>query len=602
MIQLTGIIMGTTGSWHNLGNTVDKVFDGNLGTYFDAPTGNDNWAGLDLGQVYNIEQIKFCPRTNYSNRILSGKFQGSNTADFTAAIDLYTVSSIPTPNALTSINVSGQFRYVRYLSPPNSNGNIAEMQIFGSAINTGTFKLVLGVDGDNSLSQSWVPPTTPATIHVNAFTDFVEDVSFNKIITITATDQSGHIVDTLHNFDDSFVFENAGQYTITAQVNTLIGSATVNIAANTRNSIYIDSVNGNDTNNGSINTPLKSFARLPKLIKNSTAILLKRGSKFNMTTALSLSGFTDILVDCYGDATQPLPKLYVTSGTLISFWTNSKNITIRKIRLDSAWTWASANNGYAYHQAKAYFGTVRGTNITLSDLELENLSDGITTQTDGVNGILIQNCNQIDPIGIAGRNVFINGGSDVVIRNNTMLNSINESPFRVTANGAIRGSAYGNNISQQLDPEHGRTGAKAGLTFRQGMHFSINNNIINNSDLSIDHGGASGPNNQSIQYCSVNNNKIIGGKLAIRSGSINNLFSDNEIHAQNYECIAIDAEPNANNIVKENQMYGLNSGIKFYTPSKTFVQDNTFHTSSNLPIIKGNTSAMVDLGGNTVKP
>src|SRR5262249_23160662 len=40
MSYLVGTITGTTGSWSNIGNTREKAMDGNVNTFFDAPTGD----------------------------------------------------------------------------------------------------------------------------------------------------------------------------------------------------------------------------------------------------------------------------------------------------------------------------------------------------------------------------------------------------------------------------------------------------------------------------------------------------------------------------------------------------------------------------------
>jgi len=42
---LTGTVIGTSGSYNNQGNTAAKAFDGNLSTFFDAPTASGSYAG-----------------------------------------------------------------------------------------------------------------------------------------------------------------------------------------------------------------------------------------------------------------------------------------------------------------------------------------------------------------------------------------------------------------------------------------------------------------------------------------------------------------------------------------------------------------------------
>jgi endoglucanase len=133
--KLTGAIIGTPGSWNNSGNTILKVFDGNLSTFFDAASGNGDWAGLDFGAGVSdvVTQIKYCPRSGYESRMVGGVFQGANQASFSDAVTLFTVSTQPTAGAFTLAAITNltAFRYVRYLSPNNGFGNVAELEFDG---------------------------------------------------------------------------------------------------------------------------------------------------------------------------------------------------------------------------------------------------------------------------------------------------------------------------------------------------------------------------------------------------------------------------------------------------------------------------------------
>ncbi|HEV7298297.1 MAG TPA: discoidin domain-containing protein [Tepidisphaeraceae bacterium] len=134
--KLTGTAIGTAGSYGGGGNTISKVFDGNVNSYFDAPDstgGNGAWVGLDLGSAKTINQIKFAPRAGFAGRMVGGQFQVSNTADFASATTIFTVASAPTEGSLTtqSVAVSGTWRYIRYLPPNGGWGNIAELEAYG---------------------------------------------------------------------------------------------------------------------------------------------------------------------------------------------------------------------------------------------------------------------------------------------------------------------------------------------------------------------------------------------------------------------------------------------------------------------------------------
>jgi hypothetical protein len=146
--QLTGTIIGTAGSYQNDGNTIAKVFDGNLTTYFDAPNASGSYVGLDLGTPQVVNQISFAPRSGWESRMLGGVLQGSNSASFSGAVTLYTINFTPASGGLTTVGFSNStaYRYIRYVGPASGFCNIAELQIFGTSSTplTGT---VIGTAG-----------------------------------------------------------------------------------------------------------------------------------------------------------------------------------------------------------------------------------------------------------------------------------------------------------------------------------------------------------------------------------------------------------------------------------------------------------------------
>jgi hypothetical protein len=137
--KLTGKVIGLEGSWNDDGNTRDKAFDGDLDSFFDAPEGHmdDAWVGLDLGTPKVITQIKYAPRPGqdlFQRRMIGGRFQGSSSARFDKnVVDLGAVSEKPEVGKLTALNVSSTqaVRYVRYLTPGQGNGNVAEIEFWG---------------------------------------------------------------------------------------------------------------------------------------------------------------------------------------------------------------------------------------------------------------------------------------------------------------------------------------------------------------------------------------------------------------------------------------------------------------------------------------
>lgn len=132
--KLTGTVIGTDGNWNNEGNGKENAFDGNMGTFFDGPDNDGDWVGLDLGKSCLITQIRFAPRATFARRMPGGKFQGSNTAEFSSGVvDLASVTSPPPEGVWTTQPIANAtaVRYVRYLSPPQGHCNVAEIEFSG---------------------------------------------------------------------------------------------------------------------------------------------------------------------------------------------------------------------------------------------------------------------------------------------------------------------------------------------------------------------------------------------------------------------------------------------------------------------------------------
>jgi hypothetical protein len=125
------ILAGTLGSYKNLGNSTANAVDGNLSTFFDAPYASGSYVGLDYGSPQVVTKISYAPRPGYASRMLQGLFQGSNSADFSNAVTLYTITATPAVGVLTTVTIPGNkgaFRYVRYIGAANDYCNIAEIR------------------------------------------------------------------------------------------------------------------------------------------------------------------------------------------------------------------------------------------------------------------------------------------------------------------------------------------------------------------------------------------------------------------------------------------------------------------------------------------
>lgn len=99
--------------------------------YYHADT--TKLRSVKLTRKYYLGDYKFA----YMGRMIGGKFQGANKADFSDAVNLYEVKKHPGPffNEI-AFNNSESFRYLRYLSPDSSYGNVAEIEFYENPSDT----------------------------------------------------------------------------------------------------------------------------------------------------------------------------------------------------------------------------------------------------------------------------------------------------------------------------------------------------------------------------------------------------------------------------------------------------------------------------------
>jgi formylglycine-generating enzyme required for sulfatase activity len=132
-VKVSGSGFGTPGSWSNSGNTFEKAVDGDLNTFFDAPNGDGNYAGIDTsgGGAVPTDKIRYYPRSGLTGRMVGGIFEGTNGDPVTGPYTtIYTVTSNP-PLGWNEASVDLEdYRYLRYRGPDNSFGNVAEIEFY----------------------------------------------------------------------------------------------------------------------------------------------------------------------------------------------------------------------------------------------------------------------------------------------------------------------------------------------------------------------------------------------------------------------------------------------------------------------------------------
>jgi hypothetical protein len=130
-VPLSGTPYGTGPAFGGSAATFDKVFDGDVGTYFDYGQADGGYAGLDLGagRAASVTAIRFVPRSNQPGRMVGGTFQGCTDGPTSGCHTLAKVSWRPSDEwAEVPVYDPTAYRWLRYVSPAGGFCNVAEVQ------------------------------------------------------------------------------------------------------------------------------------------------------------------------------------------------------------------------------------------------------------------------------------------------------------------------------------------------------------------------------------------------------------------------------------------------------------------------------------------
>ena len=422
----------------------------------------------------------------------------------------------------------------------------------------------VGLDGNTTGSVTASP--APAAVHVSALglvarpADWLGeryawdfgDAAHGQVVTDPRTGQPADLNTALTGPVAAYLYESPGTYTVTltrttAAGATLVYRATVIVPPARRTTLYV-APTGSDAATGTDPAhPLATVAAAGRKSKDHTAVLLCRGGTYPMAADLPLK-HADLLVDCYGDPTQPLPVLRPTNPlhaaannapTFTTWPGQTADVTVRHVRVDAPWTPATTAGGYAYHNPVATFATLRGRNVTIADVELADVAEG--PHGDGtLAGCLLLRVRQVDPLGIPSRTLWLQG-SDVVAAGCVATNSVNESPLRAAASGVVRGLVAFNDVAQQLDPAHGRSGAKAAVTLRSLADVAVVANHVTGGEFAFDPRTGDAVD----QRVAVEGNALDGAMLHVKPNVRQAVFRDNTFTVGDGPCVTVTPGTNA---------------------------------------------------------
>ena len=304
-------------------------------------------------------------------------------------------------------------------------------------------------------------------------------------------------------------------------------SANVTIAADTRQTLYVDSVHGSDTSNGL--TPQSAFKSVDGLIKHlgsNTDVFFHAGETFNVDQGIA-TPYQNVLFSSYGTGTQPvLYRIAGNGSSCISMFQSSANIVVQNLTFDSMYkpVGVLANK----IQADGIFPA--GSDITIRKCTFLNLDTGINDERT-VQGTLVQDCTA--PLTTGLRGVFIWGqGTDQVYLGNFVANSTREHIVRTV--WVERSLISANNFTNLDRTDIGDLNdtAKGTVDVHRGSYAYVSNNYLYGGELRIGPrvGPAKAPGDTS-NWCVFEGNHVFGHEIQVYPGTYhvmmrNNIVSD----------------------------------------------------------------------------
>jgi len=220
---------------------------------------------------------------------------------------------------------------------------------------------------------------------------------------------AGGKYNNLMGYNAAHVYDSAGTYTITLKITNKDGKSasktlTVNVAADTRRTIYVDP-SGNDAATGlSPTDAVRTVARANQLIDNNTKVLFKRDGTYDITSAAG--GFyitkSNVVIGAYGTGDAPVIRRSgtVDGGTMIAFNDAIHDFMVQDLNFTSVITKDNSQVN------RPIVMSARGTNISMRNCVVHNIGYMVTT-VGGPKGTLVQDNTSPDVTGMSGYMVWM---------------------------------------------------------------------------------------------------------------------------------------------------------------------------------------------------
>jgi PKD repeat protein len=316
------------------------------------------------------------------------------------------------------------------------------------------------------------------TVHVHGLESALNDGTLlNTTFEWNFGDPSGRY-NELKGFNAAHVYDKPGVYTISLTVTSergakAVATLNVNVAADERPTVYVDSAKGDDGNDGSsASKAVKTAKRAFELAGDDTRVLFKRGQRYTIDSAIVINE-DRVMVGAYGSGS--LPVLYRVEGSgdgMFRTAPEAEDVTFKNLRFDSEY---KADSDGAAPKIPVTAVLAGGTNITVRDVEFGNVGNAVNSNQKPT-GLLVMDSEATKDYGT--RSYFVWGqGTDLVILGNTSMDSSREHNVRTS--GVERILVAHNNFAQTDRSEDDPGDIQKGcIEIHRGLYSYVTGNTV----------------------------------------------------------------------------------------------------------------------------